>query len=86
MIIFALVLYGIGMIITDKLLAEAFATGMEESYEELIEETGEFIHIGLLRFHCDAIIVFGKIFIPLLWPVSWTLGIILTLRSKEEEA
>ena len=78
------VLYCLGMIFTDKYIANAFVDGVEKAYKEILEFFGGasmFIRIWMVL-----LIIFAKVFIPLFWPVTWGMTIISVITSKENGA
>jgi ABC-type maltose transport system permease subunit len=81
--IIVLIVYSIGMIVADKYWANAFIDGVDESYEELMEDG--YPHRNFLIVWDTLICVLAKIFIPLLWPVVTIVLIIMNKNHDEEE-
>ena len=78
------VLYCLGMVFTDKYIANSFVNGVEDAYREILEFFGGasmFIRIWIVL-----LIIFAKVFIPLFWPITWGITIISVITSKEDEA
>lgn len=86
MLIVVFVLYCVGMIVSDKLLVNAFITGIEEGYLEDLE-AGEYSKYNqIVQSTKTVLITLGVILIPLLWPILWIAITILTIRSIKGKA
>ena len=80
MILFLIVLYCLGMIVTDNLLANTFIEGMNVEYKKR-SEAEVYINDGLVRGILTIISIWVKIVVPLFWPLVWITSIILVLRE-----
>lgn len=71
MLTIILILYFFGMILTDKYLANSVVDGIEEGIEECIEDGSLSTNDKFINYSSYIVIIFSKIFIPLVWPISW---------------
>ena len=82
MVVIGLIFYSLGMIVADKILANAFVEGMEKQYEELLG-TEYYVNEKVMYCYMEILNILAKILIPLLWPIMWTGAIILVIRTKK---
>ncbi len=81
--VFIFIFYAIGMIVTDKVLANPFIDGTDEEYEKR-KRMGDYEYDNnrVVRKITTIINILVKIFVPLFWPVVWGVSLLCVLRRR----